>query len=87
MTTKTFTLTYEQVDRIIIEELQDTYDRWLNLEKDGEGILMEPEWETLEAIDTVLSLFMPIAEYQRWSREAALKKLTLTSELLGGYDL
>lgn len=87
MNTKTFTLTYEQVDRIIIEELKDTYDRWLKLDRDEHYVLMEPEWETLEAIDTVLGLFMPINEYERWKREAALKKLTVTSELMGGYDL
>lgn len=87
MNTKTFTLTYEQVDRIIIEELQDTYNRWLKLDRDENYVLMEPEWETLEAIDTVLGLFMPINEYEQWKRETALKKLTVTSELMGGYDI
>lgn len=84
--THQFKMTWDQVDAIMITELKDAHARNLTLERDEGGQLIDPDWELLTALDTVLAYFMPAREYDVWKRNAALQKLTVTSELMGGYD-
>ena len=84
--TKTIEMTWEQIDAIVINELKDAHERNLYLDRDEGGNLIDPDWALLEALEKVLGYFMPYDEYQVWKRNAALQKLTVTSELMGGYD-
>jgi hypothetical protein len=80
-------MTFDQIDAIVIDELKEAYELNLQIDRDEGGQALEPDWELLASIEKVLSYFMPVAEYERWHREAALKKLTTTSELMGGYEV
>lgn len=84
--TKTFQMTWDQVDAVVIEELKDAHERNLTLDRDEGGVYLDPDWELLNAIEKVLEYFMPHSEFEHWRREAALDKLTVTSQLMGGYD-
>lgn len=84
--THTFEMTWEQVDAIVVAELKDAHARNLELDRDEGGQLLDPDWELLDALETVLAYFMPTSEYDVWKRNAAMQKLTVTSELMGGYD-
>jgi hypothetical protein len=84
--TKSFEMTWDQIDAIVVGELKDSYERSLTLEKDESGQYIDPDWELLDALEKVLAHFMPMSEYEVWKRNAALQKLTLTSELMGGYS-
>lgn len=86
MSTRYFTMTDDQIDNLIIEELRDAHERNLTLDKDEGGSYMDPDWELLKALETVLEYYTPRVDHEVWARNAALKKLTLTSELMGGYD-
>lgn len=79
-------LTHEQIDFVLVEELQTAHDRFLEIDKDEGGFPIPPDWEFLEAIETVLKYYMGDREYQQWYTEAALKKMTLNTELNGEYD-
>lgn len=87
MTTKTFEMTWEQVDALIVEELQDAYETCLNVDKDEGGFYLDPDWKLLEAIERVLEYYLSKTEFDKWMQKAALRKLTLISELMGGYKV
>ena len=86
MTTKTFELTWDQVDSIVIDELQDVHERLLSLDRDEGGCYLDPDWELVEAIETVLGYFMSSSEFPEWERNADHRKLAVTTELMGSYD-
>lgn len=85
--TKTFQMTDDQVDQLIVDELKDAWERNLELNRDEGGCYMDPDWNLIEALETVIGYFMPLSEFDRWQQTAALRKLTVTSELMGGYDV
>ena len=79
-------MTWDQVDAIVIEELQDAIDRNLTPDRDEGGEYLDVDWETIEAMEKVLAYFMPRQEFEDYRRELALQKLTTQSIVIGMYD-
>lgn len=79
---KTFDMTWEQVDAIVIAELKDSIDIQFRM---GE-INGEIDWRLIDALKVVLAYYMPMDEYQKYTQELALSELAAESQRLGLYD-
>ena len=66
MSVKQFTLSWDQVDEIVIQELKDALEMNLCSNKDEGGYEIPSDEETVEAIKKVLEYFMPSIEYQTY---------------------
>jgi hypothetical protein len=67
---KTITLQVEDVDQIIINELKDAYlsnDRFDKV--DCSDIVLDPDYELLQAIQTVLEYYMTGEEIKLWNEK------------------
>lgn len=80
---RTFHLTWEQIDSIVIEEMKDSLDTQFHLSYND---MDKVDWKLIEALETVLGYYMDPSEFDLYKRELALQKLSLTSQLLGGYE-
>ena len=75
---KTITLRVEDCDQVVIDELKDSYQmhnqckgytshKWGGLFlDDGSDDILEPDFELLKAILTVLEYYMPPDDYKEW---------------------
>lgn len=82
----TFNMTWEQVDHIVVRELMNMVQSQFHLDTDAEGKYLEPDWNLVDSLMRVLEHNMVRDEYEQFSREIALQKLTTMTELMGGYD-
>ena len=65
MTMKTITLQVEDVDQVIVDELKDAYQRNNKFDRvDCSDTVLEPEYELLKAIQTVLAYYMTHDDYE-----------------------
>ena len=67
---KTITLQVEDVDQIIINELKDAYlnnDRFDKV--DCSDTVLDPDYELLQAIQTVLEYYMTGEEIKLWNEK------------------
>lgn len=78
--TKTFEMTLEQVDALVVGELQDAYERNLKLDTNEGGDYLEPDWELLDSLEKVLAYFMCKSDFDKWMQQAAPRKLALINE-------
>lgn len=85
-TMKTVELPYEMIDRIVVDELKDALLRNIELDRNEDGQLMEPDRELIDALKTVIMYFAPRSEYEPFLHEIALTQMVRESELLGLYD-
>ena len=70
MNTRTFELTDEQVDAIIVEELKLAYELNCSLNKiDCSDDYIDPDYQLLDAIEKVLEYFMTKGEFDQWKIE------------------
>ena len=60
---KTIRLRVEDCDNIVIDELKDAY--YMNNKDD----ILEPDYELLNAIKTVLGYYMTQSDYQQWQAQ------------------
>ena len=64
---KTITLQVEDVDQVIVDELKDAYQRNNKFDRvDCSDTVLEPDYELLKAIQTVLAYYMPHKDYEEW---------------------
>ena len=64
---KTITFRVEDVDQVVIDELKDAYHRNNQFDKvDLSNDILEPDYELLKAIQTVLAYYMDPIEYDNW---------------------
>jgi hypothetical protein len=64
---KTITLRVEDCDQVIIDELKDAYHMNNRFDKvDCSNDVLEPDYELLKAILTVLAYYMPQQDYEEW---------------------
>lgn len=64
---RTITLRVEDVDQVVIDELKDAYNRENQFDKvDCSDDILEPDYELLKAILTVLAYYMPSEDYEEW---------------------
>jgi len=64
---KTITLRVEDCDEVVIDELKDTYRMCNQFDKvDCSNDVLEPDYELLKAILTVLAYYMPHKDYEEW---------------------
>lgn len=75
----------DQIDAIVVKELQSAHDLNLDFNNDEGGYPIPPDWELLEAIETVLKYYMVDTEYQQWYTEVGLRKMTTIAEMNGEY--
>ena len=75
---KTITLRVEDVDQVVIDELKDAYHRNNQFDKvDLSNDILEPDYELLKAIQTVLAYYMPLEDYEEWvEMNPMVKKMT-----------
>lgn len=67
---KTIQLRVEDCDNIVIDELKDAYNRVNRFDKvDCSDDILEPDYELLNAIKTVLGYYMPQSDYQQWQAQ------------------
>ena len=79
---KTFDMTWEQVDAIVINELKDSIDMQFKMAEIND----EVDWRLIDALKIVLAYYMPMNEYQEYTRELALTELAVETQRLGLYD-
>jgi len=60
---KTITLQVEDVYQVIVDELKDVYQR------NCSDTVIEPEYELLKAIQTVLAYYMTAEEFELWNNK------------------
>ena len=60
---KTITLQVEDVYQVIVDELKDVYQR------NCSDTVLEPEYELLKAIQTVLAYYMTAEEFELWNNK------------------
>ena len=66
---KTITLRVEDVDQVVIDDLEDAYYRNNQFDKvDCSDDVIEPDYELLKAIQTVLAYCMPRGDYKEWMK-------------------
>ena len=64
---KTITLRVEDCDEVVIDELKDAYHMNNRFDKvDCSNDVLEPDYELLKAILTVLAYYMPQEDYEEW---------------------
>jgi len=64
---KTITLQVEDVDQVIVDELKDAYQRNNQFDRvDCSDTVLEPDYELLKAIQTVLAYYMTHDDYEEW---------------------
>jgi len=64
---KTITLRVEDCEQIVIDDLMDSYHRNNRFDKvDCSNEVLEPDYELLKAILTVLAYYMPHKDYEEW---------------------
>jgi len=64
---KTITLRVEDCEQIVIDDLMDSYHRNNRFDKvDCSNDVLEPDYELLKAILTVLAYYMPHKDYEEW---------------------
>jgi hypothetical protein len=64
---KTITLRVEDCDQVIIDELKDAYNMNNGFDKvECSNDVLEPDYELLKAILTVLAYYMPQQDYEEW---------------------
>ena len=64
---KTITLQVEDVDQVIVDELKDAYQRNNKFDRvDCSDTVLEPDYELLKAIQTVLAYYMTHDDYEEW---------------------
>jgi hypothetical protein len=64
---KTITLQVEDVDQIVVNELKDAYLRNNKFDRvDCSDTVLEPDYELLKAIQTVLAYYMVHEDYEEW---------------------
>jgi len=64
---KTITLRVEDCDQVVIDDLMDSYHRNNRFDKvDCSDDLIDPDYELLKAIQTVLAYYMVHEDYQEW---------------------
>ena len=64
---KTITLRVEDCDGIVIDALKDAYRMNNRFDKvDCSNDVLEPDFELLKAILTVLAYYMPHEDYEEW---------------------
>ena len=64
---KTITVKVEDCDNIVIDELIDSYHRNNKFDRiDCSNDVLEPDYELLKAILTVLAYYMPHEDYEEW---------------------
>lgn len=79
---KTFTMSDDQVDQIIIDELKGALDRNLRIDRDEGGFAIEPDHELIESIKNVLRYFMVPSEIEAYMELVAGRQQDLDIELL-----
>ena len=64
---QTITLRVEDCDEVVIDELKDAYHMNNRFDKvDCSNDVLEPDYELLKAILTVLAYYMPQEDYEEW---------------------
>ena len=75
---KTITLRVEDVDQVVIDDLLDLYQHLVTEDAyyrnnqfdkvDCSDDVLEPDYELLKAIQTVLAYYMPRGDYKEWMK-------------------
>ncbi len=65
----TLTLTNNQIDEVIIQDLKNMYRILQKPQRDEGGLLMEPETDMMDAIDKVLKYYMTPQQQKEWEDE------------------
>lgn len=64
---KTITLRVEDCDQVVIDDLMNSYRRNNQFDKvDCSNDVLEPDYDLLKAILTVLAYYMPHEDYEEW---------------------
>ena len=64
---KTITLRVEDYDQLVIDALKDAYRMNNQFDKvDWSNDVLEPDYELLKAIQTVLAYYMVHEDYEEW---------------------
>ena len=65
---KSVTLQVEDVDQVVIDELKDAYQRNNKFDRvDCSDTVLEPDYDLLKAIQTVLEYYMTAEELELWN--------------------
>ena len=78
---KTITVKVEDCDNIVIDELIDSYHRNNQFDRiDCSNDVLEPDYELLKAILTVLAYYMPYEDYEEWVKMNPMVKEALEND-------
>lgn len=67
---KTITLKVDDCDQIVIDDLKESFRMNNRIEKiELSDMTMDPDYELLKAIQTVLAHYMPYQDYEEWVSE------------------
>ena len=72
---KTITLQVEDVDQVIVDELKDAYQKNNKFYRvDCSDTVLEPDYQLLKAIQTVLEYYMLRSEWLEWMQMNPMEK-------------
>jgi len=67
------TLTEQQIDTTVVDDLKQSLDMQFNLDTDEGGEYLEPDYELIDALKKVLQYYIPHHEIQKFIHEVEKK--------------
>ena len=78
----TINVTDDQIEQIIVDDLKQSLEMNIgSLEKDEDGSYLEPDYELVEAIKTVLKYYMPLRDVSEYLDAIEVKEKLIKLQL------
>jgi len=77
----TITLSEPQLDKIVVYDLKKSLEQQYELDTDESGEYIEPDYDLIEALKTVLQYYMPYNEVTEFMEEIHQKVVDMYSTI------
>ena len=75
---------YVDIDYYVTKDLLEAHERLIVPDRDEGGVYLEPDYKIIEALELVLSYYMPKDKFDEWFSKAQTEKIRLWSDFNGG---
>jgi len=76
---------YVDIDYYVAKDLLEAHERLIVPDRDEGGVYLEPDYKIIEALELVLSYYMPKDKFDEWFCKVQVDKLTLWCDFNGEY--
>lgn len=75
---------YVDIDYYVTKDLLEAHERLIVPDQDESGVYLEPDYKIIEALELVLSYYMPKYKFDEWFSKVQTEKIRLWSDFNGG---